>query len=74
MQGLIAGMNSMVKWGQKIGAAGVVLALVVLGVSTILGGAEGKAKFKEVMKTIILGCVVCFGASTLGKALFNWFS
>ena len=74
MDGLLNGIYELVTWGQKIGAALTVLALVVLGLGTITGGAEGKMTFKEVMKSILIGCAICFGASSLGKMFFDWFS
>lgn len=55
-------------------AALTILALVVLGIGVITGGAEGRSKFKEVMKNIVIGCALVFGASSLGNMLMEWFS
>ena len=46
----------------------------VLGIGVITGGAEGRSKFKEVMKNIVIGCALVFGASSLGNMLMEWFS
>ena len=47
---------------------------MVLGIGVITGGAEGRSKFKEVMKNIVIGCALVFGASSLGNMLMEWFS
>ena len=50
MDGLVAGLYEIVPALQKVAAALTILALVVLGIGVITGGAEGRSKFKEVMK------------------------
>lgn len=49
MDGLVAGLYEIVPALQKVAAALTILALVVLGIGVITGGAEGRSKFKEVM-------------------------
>ena len=46
----------------------------MLGIGVITGGAEGRSKFKEVMKNIVIGCAIAFGATSLGNMLMGWFS
>lgn len=74
MDGLVAGLYEIVPALQKVAAALTILALVVLGIGVITGGAEGRSKFKEVMKNIVIGCALVFGASSLGNMLMEWFS
>ena len=74
MDGLVAGLYEIVPALQKVAAALTILALVVLGIGVITGGAEGRSKFKEVMKNIVIGCSLVFGESSLGNMLMEWFS
>ena len=74
MDGLVAGLYEIVPALQKVAAALTILALVVLGIGVITGGAEGRSKFKEVMKNIVICCALVFGASSLGNMLMEWFS
>jgi len=74
MDGLVAGLYEIVPALQKVAAALTILALVVLGIGVITGGAEGRSKFKEVMKNIVIVCALVFGASSLGNMLMEWFS
>lgn len=74
MDRLVAGLYEIVPALQKVAAALTILALVVLGIGVITGGAEGRSKFKEVMKNIVIGCALVFGASSLGNMLMEWFS
>ena len=71
MDGLVAGLYEIVPALQKVAAALTILALVVLGIGIITGGAEGRSKFKEVMKNIVIGCALVFGASSLGNMLME---
>ena len=71
MDGLVAGLYEIVPALQKVAAALTILALVVLGIGVITGGAEGRSKFKEVMKNIVIGCALVFGASSLGSILLE---
>ena len=74
MDGLIGGLYEIVPALQKLAAALTILALVVLGIGVITGGAEGRSKFKEVIKNIVIGCAIAFGATSLGNMLMGWFS
>lgn len=74
MDGLIGGLYEIVPALQKLAAALTILALVVLGIGVITGGAEGRSKFKEVMKNIVIGCAIAFCATSLGNMLMGWFS
>lgn len=71
MDGLVAGLYEIVPALQKVAAALTILALVVLGIGVITGGAEGRSKFKEVMKNIVIDCALVFGASSLGNMLME---
>lgn len=70
MDGLIGGLYEIVPALQKLAAALTILALVVLGIGVITGGAEGRSKFKEVMKNIVIGCAIAFGATSW--AICSW--
>lgn len=73
MDGLINGIYEICDTAQPLVLALVVLALLVLGIGTIVSGAEGHMKFKESMKWIIIGSAIAFGAVSIGKMIAGWF-
>ena len=53
---------------------GVVLAVVIiaiLGVKYMMGSAEERAEYKKTMMPYIIGAVLVFGASTIGRMVYN---
>lgn len=55
-------------------SVGIVLAIVVvalLGVKYMMGSTEEKAEYKKTMIPYLVGAVLVFGASAIGKAVIN---
>lgn len=73
MDKLVEGIYDICNALQPVAAALLVLSLVIVGISTIIGGEESRAKFKEAIKWILIGSAITFGASSLGKMIMGWF-
>lgn len=73
MVGLVNGIAKITAALQPIALGLLILSLVILGISTIIGGSESHVKFKEAIKWIIVGSAVAFGASAIGKEIMSWF-
>ena len=55
-------------------SVGIVLAIIVvavLGVKYMMGSTEEKAEYKKTMIPYLVGAVLVFGASAIGKAVIN---
>lgn len=73
MDKLVEGIYDICNALQPVAAALLVLSLIITGISTIVGGADGRANFKETIKWILIGSAIAFGASSLGKMIMGWF-
>ena len=57
---------------QAIGSIVSVLVLVILGIKYMMGSAEEKAEYKKSMIPYLVGAVLVFGASAIGKAVIQF--
>lgn len=51
----------------------LVLCLIVIGISAMKNGADGKMKLKDDLIYVILGAGIVFTASVVGKTIMGWF-
>lgn len=73
MDGLVNGIYDLCDTLQPVLLAVLVLMLVITGLSTVVGGADSHAKFKETMKWVIIGSAIGFGAISIGKTIASFF-
>lgn len=73
MNGVVSGINQICTDLQPVAVAVLILMLVILGLTTIVGGSEAHMKFKETIKWILIGSAVAFGATALGTMISGWF-
>lgn len=73
MNGLVNGIYDLCDTLTPVLLAVLVLELVITGLSTVLGGADSHAKFKETMKWVIIGSAIGFSATALGKTIASFF-
>lgn len=73
MTGLVEGIYRICDTMQPVALAVLVLMLVVLGITTIIGGEESRGRFKESIKWILIGAAIVFGASAIGQEIASWF-
>ncbi|MEA5142812.1 MAG: hypothetical protein VB023_04440 [Oscillibacter sp.] len=73
MAGLVNGIYKICDAAQPVLTAVLILMLLIMGVETIIGGADSHVKFKESIKWLLIGSAIAFGASALGKEIMSWF-
>lgn len=73
MERLEQGIYSMCNALQGISAAVLVLCLIIVGLSAMKNGADGKMKLKEDLTYVIVGAGIVFSASLIAKAIMGWF-
>ena len=56
-----------------VSGAILVLCLIIIGISTMKNGADGKMKTKEDLTYVILGAGITFMASFIAKSVMGWF-
>ena len=69
----VDGMMSVSGALQKIGGAGIVIAIGVAGLGAIKDGGDGKRTLKENIIWIIVGGGLVFTAGSIGKLIAGWF-
>lgn len=74
MANFIAGLNKIFNFISQAGAVVLLIALALMGVTAMFSGAEGKAKLKEDIKTVISGSALVFGAGAFAKEIMSWFA
>lgn len=56
---------------QTVGVVISVVILMVLGIKYMMGSAEEKAEYKKTMIPYLVGAILVFGASAIGKGVIN---
>ena len=57
---------------QTVGVVVAVVILLILGIKYMMGSAEEKAEYKKTMIPYLVGAVLVFGASAIGKAVVQF--
>lgn len=57
----------------NVGIVASVVVIAIIGVKYMLGSVDEKAKYKETLMPYLIGAFLVFGASTIGKIVYNLF-
>lgn len=60
-------------WLRNISAIVSVIAIMVVGLKYIIGSVEEKAKYKETLIPIVIGCIMVTSGATLVSFIYNVF-
>ncbi len=58
----------------NVGIVASVVVVAILGVKYMLGSVDERAEYKKSMMPYLIGAFLVFGASIIGKAVYNAFS
>lgn len=65
--------STILGWLRNISAIVSVIAIMVVGLKYIIGSVEEKAKYKETLIPIVIGCIMVTSGATLVSFIYNVF-
>ena len=72
VSGIVDFGNSILKVITTVGQILSVIIVAILGVKYMMGSTEEKAEYKKTMMPYLIGAILVFGATTIGKMVYNF--